>query len=172
MGDSAKRWTRWAIGAAALVAAFSIGARAAKGVGGVGAIWLGVLLIVVAAVCVFPEVMSALAAPITRWIDSLYLPGGRPEPPPLSYRLVRYYQLTQQWDLAVAEYQRILRDYPGEAEAYAGMVGLLVDEINDRRAARRWLKRGLRRVASRAGRLELREKFGFLLEGLDHRISA
>ena len=85
---------------------------------------------------------------------------------------MRYYQLTQQWDLAVAEYQRILRDYPGEAEAYAGMVGLLVDEINDRRAARRWLKRGLRRVTSRAGRLELREKFGFLLEGLDHRISA
>ena len=172
VGESSKRWVRWGIGAAALVAAFSIGAGAGKGVGGVGATWFSVALIVIAAVCIFPEVMAALAAPITRWIDGLYLPGGRPEPPPLNYRLVRYYQLTQQYDLAVAEYQRILADYPGEADAYLGLVGLLVDEFGDQRAARRWLKRGLRRVASRADRLELEEKFGYLLLSVDQRISA
>ena len=112
---------------AALVGAFTIGARAAKGVGGVAATWLGVFLIVVAAVCIFPEVMAALAAPMTRWIDSIYLPGGRPEPAPLSYRLVRYYQVTQQYDLAVAEYQRILADYPGEGRGLLG-VGRIISE--------------------------------------------
>lgn len=172
VGNSGKRWIRWAIGAAALATAFSVGARAAKGVGGVGATWLGVFLIVVAAVCIFPEVIAALAAPILRWIDSIYLPGGRPEPAPLNYRLVRYYQVTQQYDLAVAEYQRILADYPGEVEAYLGLVGLLVNEIGDRRSARRWLKRGLRRVPSRADRHQLREEFASLLEPLDQRISA
>jgi len=172
MGESAKRWVRWTVGAAALVAAFSIGARAAKGVGGVGATWFGVLLIVVVAVCIFPEVMAVLAAPITRWIDSLYLPGGRPEPPPLNYRLVRYYQLTQQYDLAVAEYQRILADYPEEAEAYLGLVRLLVSEFNDTRAARRWLKRGLRRIGSSGACAELSENFGYLLMPTDQRISA
>jgi tetratricopeptide (TPR) repeat protein len=141
-------------------------------VNGVGATWFCVLLIVVAAVCVFPEVMAALSAPFARWIDSIYLPGGKPEPAPLSYRLVRYYQVNRQYDLAVGEYRRILEDYPAEAEAYLGLIGLLVHEFDERRAARRWLKRGLRRVAAHGEQEQLREEFGFLLEPADRRISA
>ncbi|MGI9243831.1 MAG: hypothetical protein ACR2RV_23745 [Verrucomicrobiales bacterium] len=175
MNHAGKTWARWGAGLLAFALAFHLGSAAEAGrggVGGVGLIWLGVLLLVVAAVCIFPEVFAAVTGPITRWIDGIYLPGGRPEPAPLSYRLVRYYQVTRQYDLAVAEYRRILADYPHEAEAYSGLVGLLVNEFGDRRAARRWLKRGLRRIGPTESRVELEEKFGYLLRSVDQRISA
>ena len=163
MSATARTWIRWSIGASAVAGAFAVGFRSTVGGTDVGGLWFGALLLVVAAVCVFPEVIAAVAAPMSRWVDSLYLPGGKPDPAPLNYRLVRYYQVTRQYDLAVAEYRRILVDYPDEMEAYKGMIGLLVNEFGDRRGARHWLKRGLKNAPDRDGQQRLLEKYGTLL---------
>lgn len=157
-----KAWIRWPLGISAVVVSFRLAAKVVRGGGGfaeVGPLLLAVVLLIVAAVCLFPEVARAVALPVTRWIDSIYLPGGRPERAPLSFRLADYYEKTLQWERAVEEYQRILEDYPEEPEAYARLVRVLVAQLDDRRAARRWLKRGLRRISEPQAQARLREEF-------------
>ena len=155
------KWIRWPIGVAAVYFSFKMVFSASGGLGAIGGLLVGMSLLVVAAVCFCPEVVGVVAGPFFRWIDSIYLPGGRPDRAPLSFRLSDYYTQTRQFDLAVAEYQRILEDYPEEPQAYAGLVRLLDSELEDRKSARRWLKRGLRRVP-KDGRTILLSEFAEL----------
>ena len=170
-----KTWIRWPIGLIAVVLSFKTAFKVSQsgGMFSVGPLLVAVVLLIVAAVCFCPEVVRAVAAPLTRWIDSIYTPGGgRPDRAPLSFRLANYYVNMRQFDLAAAEYARILEDYPEEAEAYTGLVRLLEEELDDHGGARRWLKRGLRRVGDEEARAQLREEFSTLLQGGGHHLLA
>jgi len=153
-----KSWIRWPMGLVALYFSFKMVFSTSGGLGAVGGLLLGMSLLIVAAVCFCPEVVNIVAGPIFRWIDSIYLPGGRADRAPLSFRLSDHYEKTRQFDLAVAEYRRILEDYPDEPKAYEGLVRLLASDLEDPKSARRWLKRGLRRVPE-TERKDLREQF-------------
>ena len=169
-----KYWIRWPIGLVALAFAFKSAFRVAQsgGMFSIGPLLFSVALLIFAAICICPEFVRAVSAPMTRWIDSIYLPGGRPDRAPLSFRLADYYVQTWQYELAAAEYERMLYDYPEEVEVYRGLVKTLDDGLGDKRTARRWLKRGLRRVQDEGERTQLRDEFARLLEPVDHRLSA
>ncbi len=174
MNFAGRGWIRWSIGILALLFAFKVALKGigAGGFGIVGVLLIAVAMLILAAVCFSPEVVGFVTRPLTRWIDGIYLPGGRPDPAPLNYRLTSYYEMTRQFGLAAAEYRRILDDYPAEGEAYRGLVDVLVSHLDDRRAARRWLKRGLRKVADREQRETLLVGFGYLLGPEERSISA
>ena len=93
-------------------------------------LWMG------AAVLLQRKISKILALPFLRFIDSIYLPGGHARKPPLNYDLAWHYEKMGRDDEALDEYRMILKYYPGELEAIAGMVRILDSDDLERTALR------------------------------------
>lgn len=77
----------------------------------IGALLIGIALIA-------PEVVRFLLRPVYHWIEGLYGSGDHSAKPPLDYRLARLYVRQGKLDSAAELYERILRYYPEEPDAY------------------------------------------------------
>jgi tetratricopeptide (TPR) repeat protein len=104
---------------------------------------LGIILIA-------PELANWLATPLTRMIDSIYLPGGKETCPPLDYRLADYYRTTGQHDEARARYREIVSHYPREGKAYGWLYYLTAYRKMDLRAAGKILRKARRSLRKEA----------------------
>lgn len=102
-------------------------------------------------VLISPEVANWAATPLTRLIDSIYLPGGTEAHPPLDYRLADYYRTSGQVGEAVDHYREITRHYPQEGRAFGHLYFLTAYRMKDRRTAGKILRKARRRLRGRAG---------------------
>lgn len=98
-----------------------------------------------------PTLANLAARPLLAWIDSIYLPGGKADKPPLSYHLADYYRKTRQTGFAIERYRNILRYYPKEAKAHAWLYLLLARDARKASAARA-RRRAARRLSGNAWR--------------------
>ncbi len=80
----------------------------------VAPVLLGMLL----AALIGPEVRAWACAGFQGFIDGVFLPGGREAVPPYTVRLARFYGEKQRWAEAEAEYARVLSFHPERLEAW------------------------------------------------------
>lgn len=101
-----------------------------------------------AGACLLTPTLAAWAAtPFTHFIDQIYFPSGRStDRPRPHHRLAEYYFLDAQWDLAVEEYQKILRYHPRELRAYLALLDIHANELNQPERAARLFRRGVRKI--------------------------
>lgn len=83
--------------------------------------------------------------PLMALIDAVFLPGGKLEKPLLNLKLPAHYLDEARYGEALAEYRKILRHYPDEAEAYEKSIWLEAAVFKNRSAARALLKKAKRR---------------------------
>jgi tetratricopeptide (TPR) repeat protein len=83
--------------------------------------------------------------PLTRMVDSLFFPGGKLAKPLLNLKLPAYYINEGRYEEALAEYRKILKHYPDEAEAYEKTIWLLHEIFEDPSGARSLIRRAKRR---------------------------
>lgn len=99
------------------------------------------------AVILAPGLAEWVAMPFTNFIDQIYLPGGRsrdtPEP---NHRLAEHYFLNTEWDLAVEEYQKILKFHPRELCAYLALMDIFANQRSQPERAARLFRRGVRKI--------------------------
>jgi hypothetical protein len=95
-------------------------------------------LITVAAIFAFP-----IADFIGERLGRFYLPGGSDVPPP-HYLLAERYEQETKWDLALAEFEKIIHYHPTELLAHVGRIRLALIGYEDDAMARRIFKRSLR----------------------------
>lgn len=125
-----------------------------------GGALFGFAVLIAGALVLAPSLAVWAASPFTRFVDSIYLPGGRAaEKPEPNYRLAdHYYQLGQD-RLAIAEYEKIVRYHPAETPAYVALIDLWANRRGEPGRATKLYRRGLRRARSREARDQLRAAF-------------
>lgn len=123
----------------------------------IGALF-GIVLTFAGVGLLLPGLAAWAASPLTGFIDGIYMAGGHSaEPPALNYRLAEHYFKQRRWDLAVAEYEKILEYYPGELRAYAPLLDILANEQEEPEEAERLYRRGLGKLPDDALRQRLEE---------------
>ncbi len=153
VGGRVRMFLRWGLGLWLIVAAaralFALEEGSMPGIFATAlfAFAKGILGIILIA----PEVANWLASPLTRVIDSIYLPGGKEAHPPLDYRLADYYRTAGQHDEALAHYHEIVSHYPREGRAFGWLYYLTAYRQRDMKAAGRILRKARRRLLGRSG---------------------
>lgn len=109
------------------------------------------MLILIAAIFAFP-----IAGIIGEHFGRLYLPGGSEVPPP-HYPMAGIYEREAKWNLALAEYDKIIFYHPDELAAHAARVRLALHAYHDEPLARRFLSNSLRCLRNRGARRELQQ---------------
>ncbi|MCP5540178.1 MAG: hypothetical protein H7A52_08570 [Akkermansiaceae bacterium] len=108
-----------------------------------------VVLLLVAAVLVAPDVIALLSAPVRALVDAIYFPRHHGGKPPLSYQLADFYGKEERHTDALEAYEEILRHYPDEPRAYRGALELLVTVFGEKDRARRLYQKARRRLRHR-----------------------
>ncbi|MCB1065356.1 MAG: hypothetical protein KDN20_20875 [Verrucomicrobiae bacterium] len=111
----------------------------------IGSIFLGITLIILAAVIVAPDLCRLAASPFTAMIDAIFLPGGRADKPDLNLRLPAFYLKEERFDDALAEYLKIIRYHPDEVEGWIGAIALWIDPFDEPEKARKLYEKAGRR---------------------------
>ena len=106
---------------------------------------LAVPLFVAGISCLWKTIFYAATRPFTAMIDAVFFPGGKLSKPVLNLKLPRYYVNESRFDEALEEYQRIIKHYPDEAEAYDGAISLYVEIFEEPDEARKLYDRAKRR---------------------------
>lgn len=112
---------------------------------------LGVLVI-------WSPLFKFLTKPLIAMVDSLFFPGGKLDKPTLNFKLPTYLVNEGRYTEALGEYEKILKHYPDEVEAYEKAIWLQEDIFEEHEKARRLVKRAQRR------HLALDERFQRLVE--------
>ncbi len=138
--------SRWAIVAALLGLGIHNWVAAPKTGDAVLPVFLvGLALFSAVSIIMSWNIAQWLARPFLRFIDSIYLPGGHSNKPPLSYDLPLYYERHFQGEEAAAAYEEIIHHYPEERRAYAGLVRVLESMVDGRdKDAKSWRTQGER----------------------------
>ena len=89
---------------------------------------------ILAAIILSPDLAKVVSRPLTSFIDSIYLPGGREKKPPLDYRKAELYIRRSQFEKAEEVLADIIRHYPEELRAYLAMAEVCL-ELEDKKAA-------------------------------------
>ncbi len=113
---------------------------------------LGAAAFVAGIAMLWPMILHLATKPLLRMVDSLFSPGGRLEKPILNLKLPAHYVNEGRYEEALAEYRKILRAHPGEAEAYEKAIWLEAEVFQRRGEAMKLLRRAKRR------RVELDER--------------
>ncbi len=77
-----------------------------------------VLLGMLLAALLGPEVRAWASAGFAAGIDAVFSPGGNEAVPPYTLRLARFYEEKGRWEEAEAEYARVLSHHPEQVEAW------------------------------------------------------
>lgn len=104
----------------------------------------GLVVMVAAFAFISFDVATWLASPLLRFIDSLYLPGGKETKVPLKYDLPLYYERHFRGEEALAAYEALIKAYPDQINAYAGAIRVSESQLQNAERGRHW-----RRVAER-----------------------
>jgi tetratricopeptide (TPR) repeat protein len=105
----------------------------------------GVLCFVVGICFLWKTIFHLATLPLTRMVDSLFFPGGKLSKPLLNLKLPAYYINEGRYDEALIEYQKILKYYPDEAEAYEKAIWLFLDIFPEPHEAEKLRQRAKRR---------------------------
>ena len=76
---------------------------------------------------ILKDVISLATAPFSLLVDSIIFPkvfGGKPPP---NYKLAEFYVKEERWEDAEAEFSTILKNHPGEKDAYLRLMDLLME---------------------------------------------
>lgn len=147
--DLFRRLLRWlfAIGSVGLSIWLIRHGIAAGGItGSFFPILAAMILLVIGAILIAPELVAIFTKPLFALVDSIFFPGGKLSKPVLSYTLPEFYTKEKRYDDALDEYRKILRHYPRESRAYLGAIELLVTEFGDKEAAKELFKRARQKL--------------------------
>ncbi len=102
---------------------------------------------------ILKDVIHLAAAPFVSLVESIVFPrvsGGKPAP---NYKLAAYYVEEERFADAIEEYRTIIRNHPGEKDAYLQLLELLIDQ-GQRDEAEKLLARARRKLgqSSESGR--------------------
>ncbi len=105
----------------------------------------GLVVMSISFFLVATNVAEFVALPFTRFIDSLYLPGGKPDKSPLKYELPIYYERHFRSEEAADAYEAIIKSDPTQIHAYGGVIRVSESQLQDRNRANRWRAQAERR---------------------------
>ncbi len=105
------------------------------------------------AFCLAFTLAPLVAAPLLRFIDSVYLGASSVEAPPLNYAVAERRVQEGRWAQAAEEYERLARHHPREVRLYAEGIAA-ARRAGDAEMAERLLKRGRRFCPRQTGRFE------------------
>jgi tetratricopeptide (TPR) repeat protein len=160
LGTGCAAWGAWSLRVALSSAAPFDGNTAL-------AIAFACLALIASAVLLAPDFARFISRPLLIFIENLYMPSGRAEKPPLSFRLGRFYAASGRLKDAETDYQRMLRFYPEEPEGWIELMTLYwtwspTKRIHD---AVRAYDRGTRKVNDPAKRLQIKKAMQSLENG-------
>ena len=98
----------------------------------------GLVVMSVSFLFVSGDLAYLLASPLLKFIDSIYLPGGHADKMPLKYDLPIYYERHFRAEEAADAYEAIVKAYPRQIHAYAGVIRVSGRQLGDPQRARRW----------------------------------
>lgn len=110
-------------------------------------------------ITIWTPLFELLTRPLIAMVDSLFFPGGKLEKPLLNFKLPTYLVNEGRYTEALEEYEKILKYYPDEVEAYEKAIWLQQEIFNQNEKAKRLVKRAQRR------NLVLDDRFRRLVEG-------
>lgn len=102
-------------------------------------------LFAIGVIAVWKPLFKLLTHPLIAMVDGLFFPGGKLEKPTLNLKLPAYFIREGRYTEALEEYQRILKHYPDEVEAYEKSIWLHCEIFGDTDRAVRLLKRAEKR---------------------------
>lgn len=135
---------RWTAGAAFFMLAWRLVPRE-LGPSNVHRLMLAGLAFVVGGILLWPMIFRIATKPFFLLVDQVFFPGGRLERPVLNLKLPAYYVEQGRYEEALEEYRKILKHYPGEAEAYERAIWLLAAVFKRDGEALKLLRRAERR---------------------------
>ena len=86
-----------------------------------------------------------MTRPFMLLIDSVFFPGGKRSKPVLNLKLPAYYVKEQRYAEALDEYEKILKHYPDEVEAYEGAIWLYSEIFDEKGEAEKLIRKASRR---------------------------
>ena len=99
----------------------------------------------VGAVLLWSMVFDLATRPLFALVDLVFFPGGKFSRPVLNLKLPEYYVNEGRYAEALAEYRKIMRHHPDEAEAYERAIWIVQSVMQQPREAARLLRRARRR---------------------------
>lgn len=135
---------RWTAGAALFALAWRL-VPGELGPLNVHRLMLAGLAFFAGALLLWPAIFWLATKPLFLLVDQVFSPGGRLERPTLNLKLPAYYVEQGRYEEALEEYLKILKHYPGEAEAYERAIWLLAAVFKRDAEASRLLRQAERR---------------------------
>ncbi len=142
--DAQKTLYRWILG----VALFGIALwLAKKGYHTLNPTYMGLAVIcfVIGLTAVWESLFAAATRPFMILIESILFPGTKLAKPILNLKLPAYYVNEGRYDEALAEYRKVLKYYPDEAEAYDGAIWLYVEIFEEPEEAQKLFNKASQR---------------------------
>ena len=115
-------------------------------------------IFVLGVLAIWNPLFKLLTRPLIAMVDSLFFPGGKLGKPTLNLKLPAYFVNEGRYTEALEEYEKVIRYYPDEVEAYEKAIWLQRDIFNQPQKAARLIKKAERR------HLALDERFRRLIE--------
>jgi len=83
-------------------------------------------LILLIAFLLLPEALALATSPLIALVDSVFRPGGKPEPPGIDYhyRLIDSYRQQGRWEDLAATCEKLRRQHPKELRPYQELIAL------------------------------------------------
>lgn len=106
---------------------------------------LSIPLFICGIIAVWKPVFTFMTRPFMLLIDSIFFPGGKFAKPLLNLKLPAYYINEERYVEALDEYEKILKHYPDETEAYERAIWLHSEIFHDRAAAEKLIRKAKRR---------------------------
>lgn len=153
-------WIRWGVAAASVILQRFCLARTMEA-SDVVAVFLpsasGVVLLVVAAVLITPEILWAILWVFEGILASVFLPSEKMVPP-LDYRVARMYAAQRRFEEAVERYEFLTHYHPQATDAYLeGIEAAFHGGFED--AARAFFQRAMDRLKDGSQRALVRKRF-------------
>lgn len=124
------------------------GAGAAQGL-------FGSAMILIAAVILAFPLARLLAEPV----GSLFYPSGKFDRPQPMYSIPAGKRKKTLYEEAIADYEKIAADHPGEVKPYIEIIDITVTDLHDKARARRVYEAGIGALADEDARGRLHEMF-------------
>lgn len=136
---------RWIAGGALLWGAWYLATQGQEEAIDLPRILLGAAAFLVGMILLWPTLFHVATRPFLSLIDLVFSPGERLGKPLLNLKLPMHYLNEERYDEAAAEYLKILKHYPREAEAYEKMIWIESQIRRRPKEAIKWLRRAKRR---------------------------
>ncbi len=137
---------RWTIGLVLLWLAWELAIRPRdEETMDVTKVVLGAVVALVALAFLWSSIFRFASKPIVAMVDAVFSPGGELEKPLLNLKLPSHYLNEGRHDEALAEYWKVIKHYPKEAEAYEKAIWLESEIFQRKKEVKKLLKLARRR---------------------------